>query len=176
MSDEKAAQKLLSSIRRSSLLKSLADSTTHVLDTYPKRHSNLGNAHQVDCDYKNFFTTLYVDTARLSVSKETKLALIKDQTMMRKEWRITGTKLMPWPQLKFDNLILRLLNVVIDLITIVTSKRRVLTWHQSELLKAETSDATNATQVDGSNMLNVCQELLIKHPFVMSDECQEDLT
>ena len=176
MSDEKAAQKLLSSIRRSSLLKPLADSTTHVQDTYPSRHhASLGNAHQVDCDYKNLFTTLYGDTARLSVSKETKAALAKDQAKMRLEWRITGTKVMPWPIVKFYNLILRLLNVVIDLVSIVMSKRRVLTWHQSELLKAETSDATNAAPADGSNMLNVCQELLIKHPFAMTEECQNDL-
>ena len=68
---------------------------------------------------------------------------------------------------------LRLLNVVIDLVTIVMSKRRVLTWHQSELLKAETPDATNVAQADGSNMLNVCQVLLIKHPFAMSENAKK---
>ena len=78
---------------------------------------------------------------------------------------------MPWPPVQLTNLLSRLLNVVIDLVTTVLGQKRALTYAQQTLLAAETSDATNAAQADGNNMLNVCQELLIKHPYSMSTAC-----
>ena len=61
--EEKAALKLLGNVRQSSLLKPLADSTTHVLDSYPRRHhpSLGGNSHAAPCAYTDLFQALYSD-------------------------------------------------------------------------------------------------------------------
>ena len=78
MSDEKAALKLLEDVQKSSLLKPLADSTTHVVDTFPKRHHpSLGSAHQAKCAYTNLFSALYADHSRQNLTAKTKAQLIK---------------------------------------------------------------------------------------------------
>jgi hypothetical protein len=176
-SDEKATMRLLDDIRRSVLLQPLADCTTHVHDTYPRRHhTSLGNAHTAECAYTSLFKALYGDPQRLSVSAATKAKMISEQAKMRLDWRITGTKLTPWPKLKFDNLVSRLLDLVVDLINNVLSKGRKLSYVQQELLKAETTEASSAARSAGSNMFHVCQEILTLHPSEMTDACQDKIS
>ena len=74
-----------------------------------------------------------------------------------------------------DNLLLRIFNVVIELVTVVLGNKRSLSHPQQKLLTAETSDATNAAQSSGSNVVNVCQEILIQHPYTMTPECETAL-
>ena len=129
LSDEKQAVRLLHTLRKSSLLKPLSDSTTHVLDTYPERHhTSLDMAHPEDCAYNDLFKTLYGNPNALNATKHTIEELLKEQKDMRAEWRITGTKLLPWPLLQFENLTQRLLNIVINLVNTVMGKRRMLNW------------------------------------------------
>ncbi len=104
-SDEKEALQLLENIHRSSLLKTLADSTTHVLDSYPRRHRpSLGTAHKAVCAYRDLFKTMFRDLNLMSTTQETKATLKKEQHTMREEWIITGTGLLPWPPLRLSNL------------------------------------------------------------------------
>ena len=84
----------------------------------------------MDCPYTVLFRALYGDSNKLSVSAQTKAAMLREQKAMREDWRITGTKLLPWPKIQFDNVITRLLNVVIDLVNTVMGKRRTLNWAQ----------------------------------------------
>ncbi len=77
--------------------------------------------------------------------------------------------------MRLENLISRLLNLVIDLVNTVLGKRHALTHIQQSFLTAETSDATNAAQSDGNNLVNVCQELLTSHPYSMTQVCTFDL-
>ena len=123
LSDEKQATHLLQDIRKSVLLKPLADSTTAVHDTYSERyHTSLENAHSTKCAYNTLFKTLYGKPTALNASRKTVDQLHKEQQDMRLEWRITGTKPLPWPLLRFDNLVQRLLNIVINMVNIIMSK------------------------------------------------------
>ena len=179
MGDEKAALALLvlDDWERSELLKPLADATTHVVDIYPTRHHpTLGRAWNSKRSYTTFFKGMFLDVPGMHISVKTKEHLYTKQRAMNLEWRITGTKQLPWPRIRLDNVVTRLSSMVIELIHVVMGSRKALSHSAQQLLRAETSDATNAAQSDGSNMVSVCQEILLKHPYTMTDQCATDLT
>jgi hypothetical protein len=97
MAQETAALKLLENVRQNSLLKPLADSTTHVLDSYPRRHHQSlgGSSHTVQCAYTDLFSALYSDPNKQALSAKTKAAMLKTQREIRAEWQITGHKKLP---------------------------------------------------------------------------------
>ena len=169
-SDEKEALQLLENISRNSLLKPISDSTTHVLDTYPRRHHpSMGNAYKTPCAYRDLFKTMTRDIAAMHTTTTTHAILTAEKARLVKDWMIAGTNKVPWPPIQLESLIARLLNVVIDLVSTVLGGKRALTHAQQNLLTAETSDATNAAQSDGFNLVHVCQELLTQHPYAMND-------
>ena len=87
MGDKKAALALLDDWEKSELLKPLADATTHVVDTYPRRHHpTLGRAWNSKCSYTTFFKAMCLDVQGMHISAKTKERLSTKQKAMHLDW------------------------------------------------------------------------------------------
>ena len=176
--EDQEAKKILRDLRTNSLLQPLADSTTLARETYPKRHHQaLCHYPTMPCAYNTLFNLLGGHELKSkTLADDTRSALTRERDLKIHDWKITGTKQLPWAIIRFDNLTDRLLNLIIEMVNLSLRKAHSLTQGQKVLLESEFSDAAHAAHSDGRNVTNVCQEILIKHPFTNTPECVEDMT
>ena len=177
-SEDREARKILRDLKTSSLLQPLADSTTLARETYPMRHHlALSHNDRIPCAYNTLFNLLAGhDLKSKTLADDVRAELTHVRLLKMHDYKITGTKQLPWAIIRFTNLTDRLLVLIIDMVNTCLRKAHSLTMGQKTLLEAEFNDAAHAAHSDGRNVTNVCQEILIKHPFTSTPECVEDMT